>query len=535
MNDELEDDIIKKCENIDKAKQDLDNIQRFEEIYSDFKIRYMPENFPKIIRDSEPSSIILNEEHNILDDQNLFDENNLTYFARGHPLFDLSSNNEKDFSKISKEKIAKSYFDTNIDILNRKAIEMELLKSLEIKKGIARINERKKQRQKIHDIIENNKKNKLNKRRSITKVQFSKIYNVKYNNNKKHYMKNRKSNMIDIYQHLFGINEDISLSSEQRAKANNIFQRLYNQGFYTKNKSQINILNNINNIKKESKRKNISKASKEILGLNKAKEIKNKDFKYDKNNIFKPIKTNMESSYTKFQFHPTINETSKKLVKNMEKSFTRITRPKSDTKIKYTKKKVSKEKYEKTLNRINSLYLNGVEKIRKKNKLKSCPPSNEPSIEFNEKNSNENFSSLINNSKNYKSSRNVYFRQIQWKKRVLLENEKKKKIKENEKSLECTFKPTIIKKSIKYLFQKSSEEKKEDLRNKNRGNSKTSSLNVSLKKIPISKNRYFIVNKEKDKNNMKTNIIKWREQYKDKKIKYSLNQRKSYHLDKFFS
>ena len=532
---ELEDDIIKKCENIDKAKQDLDNIERFEEIYSDFKIRYMPENFPKIIRDSEPSSIVLNEEHNILDDQNLFDDKNLTYFAIGNPRFDFSKISEKDFSKISNEKMAKSYLDTNKDILNRKKIENELLKSLEIKKGIARINERKRQRQKIHDIIENNKKNKLNKRRSISKIHISKIYNAKYNNNKKYYIKNRKSNMIDIYQHLFGINEDISLSSEQRAKANNIFQRLYNQGFYTKNKSQINILNNIKNIKKDCKRKNISNKSKEILGLNKAKEIKNKDFKYNKNNIFKPIKTNMESSYTKFQFHPTINETSKKLAKNLEKSFTRITRPKSDTKIKYTKKKMSKEKYEKALNRINSLYLYGVEKLRKKKKLKSCPPSNEDSIEFNEKNSNENFSSLISSSKNYKSSRNVYFRQIQWKKKILLENEKKKVIKENEKNLECTFKPTIIKKSIKYLFQKSVEEKKEELRNKNKGNMNTNSLNVSLKRIPISKNRYFIVKKEKNTNNMKTNKIKWKENYKDKKIEYSLNQRKSYHLDKFFS
>ena len=37
----------------------------------------------------------------------------------------------------------------------------------------------------------------------------------------------------------------------------------------------------------------------------------------------------MESTYTKFQFQPSLNETTKKLVKNMEKSFTRITRPKS--------------------------------------------------------------------------------------------------------------------------------------------------------------------------------------------------------------
>ena len=51
-----------------------------------------------------------------------------------------------------------------------------------------------------------------------------------------------KKNMKDIYDHLFGINEELSLCSEKRIQVKNTFQRLYNQGFYSKNKSQINIL-----------------------------------------------------------------------------------------------------------------------------------------------------------------------------------------------------------------------------------------------------------------------------------------------------
>lgn len=80
---EIDKDILKKCENIDKVKKDLNNIDKFESIYSDFKIKKTFRNFPKIIRDSEPSSIVLNEE-NDNDEQNFFDDINLTYFITGN-------------------------------------------------------------------------------------------------------------------------------------------------------------------------------------------------------------------------------------------------------------------------------------------------------------------------------------------------------------------------------------------------------------------------------------------------------------------
>ena len=90
--DETEEDIKKKCEIIDKAKEDFNNIERFEEIYSNFKIQNMPQNYPKIIRDSEPSSIVLNEEHDFNEDQNYYNDKNLTYFISENSLFALSKN-----------------------------------------------------------------------------------------------------------------------------------------------------------------------------------------------------------------------------------------------------------------------------------------------------------------------------------------------------------------------------------------------------------------------------------------------------------
>ena len=532
--EQIEEDIKIKFENIDKAKKDLDSIKRFEEIYCNFKILNAPNNYPKIIRDSEPSSIGLNEEHTLLEEK---DQNNknLTYFITENSFFSLSDD-EKENSRNNNNinKLAKSYVELNREKLNIQALEIELRKKIEEKNSNFLLNEKRKQRKKIHDIINNNKMKKINKRRAAQK-HISKVYNAKYNNNKKFYEKKSKRSMKDIYQRLFGVNEEISLSTEKKVEVKNIFKRLYNQGFYTKNKSQINILENINEIKKDSKRENISENSKKILGLSKNKQNKNKNniSKYDKNNIFKPIKTNMESSYTKFEFHPTINETTKKLVKNMEKSFTRITKPKNEVKIEFKKKKISKEKYEQILNRINFLYLDGVDKVKKKRKLKSCPPSNDDdSFELNLKYSKDYLnrsSSLIKQSRN---SKNLYYNQIQWKKKVLLENEKKKEIKENIAQSNCTFKPKIITKSIKYLFQKSKEKHSKSKNDKN--NSKI--LNKSLKNIQISKARYFIINDDnKATNESKIDKMSLKIKYKRKEIEHSLLQRKSYHLEKFFS
>ena len=162
-------EIIKKCENIDKVKQDLNNIEKFDKIYSNFNIKNIEQNYPKIINDSEFSSIILNEGFNSSNEKYFNKYNNLTFFNNVKNDFDLSKNNEKENSKINKNKLAKNY----IDILNRKKIEIELNKNIENKKDDENIN-------KIQKKV---KKESLNqKRKNSNKDYKSKINNFKSNN-----------------------------------------------------------------------------------------------------------------------------------------------------------------------------------------------------------------------------------------------------------------------------------------------------------------------------------------------------------------
>ena len=135
-------EIIKKCENIDKVKQDLNNIEKFDKIYSNFNIKNIEQNYPKIINDSEFSSIVLNEGLNSSNEKYFNKYNNLTIFNNVKNDFDLSKNNEKENSKINKNKLAKNY----IDILNRKKIEIELNKNIENKKDDENINKSKKKK-----------------------------------------------------------------------------------------------------------------------------------------------------------------------------------------------------------------------------------------------------------------------------------------------------------------------------------------------------------------------------------------------------
>ena len=524
---EKDEEIIKKFQNIDKAKEDIINIEKFEEIYSNFQIKNISPKIPKIIKDEEPSSIMMNDDNNFLDDNNFFDKN-LTYFIDGNQFLGLDKSNEKENSK-DNNKSSRTHFESKKEALSQKRLQKKIQRNLENKKGDKIINEKEIKRKRFIQMIEIIKKNKPKRKKSLEKSHISKIYNSKYIKNKKDYQHNRKKSMKDIYQYIYGIKEDdISLSTDKRGNIKNAFQRLYNQGFYVKNKSQINIIENINKIKKESKRENISQKSKQILGLSKDKKT---EIKYEKNNIYKPIKTNMESSYKKFSFHPKISESTKKLVKNKEKSYMRISKSKTKKKIEFKKRSISKEKYEKILKRINFLYLDGVEKLKKKKKLKSCPPSENAFIEFKENSSNIDLNKIIN-LKNKQNSRNIYYNQIQWKKKLLLENENKKKIEEDIKNRDCSFKPQINKKSIKYLFQKKIDD---NIKTKTNKNFNSYSLNKSLKSFKISPKRYFLINKNGYDNDMNNNIVsKIKEKVKEDKMKSTLIQRKAYNLEKFF-
>lgn len=147
----------------------------------------------------------------------------------------------------------------------------------------------------------------------------------------------------------------------------------------------------------------------------------------------------------------------------------------------------------------------------------------------------KNYDDSLTNIRN-NNSRNIYYKQIQWKKRLMKQNELKKKIEETKNYLQCTFKPNINIKSTKYLFQKTEEKK---ARNKNSKDIYQNSINKSLtnkNNLVISDKRYFIINDENKFGNKRIrNKTNFMERHNDKKIEYSLNQRKTYNLENFFS
>ena len=568
----MNDEIIKKCEGIDKTKEDSSIIEKFEQIYSNFMIGKRSPKIPKIIKDEEPQEVskYINNLDIFLDEENLID-NNLENLIR-KPSFDLNKNKGKEDSEKNlkeennksnnKNKLIKSLIESSKELINKRIIENEIKQINKIKTNAdnkgkkeemnnfkieIREDKKKEKKLRIHNIIEKMRQNKQKNRKSYEKINQVKVYNVKYNNNKNKYKDKKRNSMKDIYKHIYGIiDNDISINEEKKYNIKNTYQRLYNQGFFTKNKSQINILDNINKIKKESNHKKISKKSKEILGIIKTKNNKKSPhIKYDKNNIYKPIKTNIKYKNEELSFHPELNENTIRIAERLEEPFIRITKPKSHAKIDTPKKKyLKKGEYDRCLSRINCLYLDGVEKIKKRKKLNSCPPteiSDESEFEFYQMKYKINNINLNSN----KNSQNTYYKQIQWKKKVIFENIKKRKINNDYDNSECTFKPQISKRNLKYMFKK----QLSDTNIKNRKNKNYFDIYFGPKQreFSVSKKRYFIINNEdnnKTSNNNKIYLYyqKNKEKESDKRDKYNKNnvelsmiQRKLYNLEKFFS
>lgn len=562
----MSDEVIKKCENIDKAKEDLSLIEQFDKLYSNFMIGKKSPKIPKIIKDEEPSAILnANEEEEIfLDDKNLYDDNFTNLILR-KPSFELKKKNREQNSDYniengndSKNKIIKSIIESSKELLSKRILSNEIKEYNQLKinnnkkeefkngkMGFNNINaeKRKEKKMQIKNLIEKMKKSKHKNKiiKSKEKLNKAKIYNEKYNNDKKKSKDKEKRTMKDIYKHLYGFMEDnsISINSGKKYNIKNTHERLYNQGFYSKNKSQINILENINKIKKDCNHRNISQKSKELLGLNKkagSKNNNNINKKYDKNNIFKPIKLKTKEKSFEFSFHPELNKNSMKIVKNMENPFIRLTKPKNKITAKTPKKIISKkEDYEKCLKRINILYLDGVEKLKKR-KIYSCHPT-----EISEETSE--FELKKNNLKAYKlkNSRNTYYNQIQWKKKIIFENIKKKEIFDFDEKSECTFRPEIIKGNMKKIFKKQLSDA--DLYiNKNKNNFDIY-FGPKIKEFNVSKQRYFIINNDDVKNTKISLYYKKdrnaesekRNRYNEKNINLCLIKRKLYNLEKFFS
>ena len=577
----MNEEIIKKCEGIDKAKEELSLIEQFDQIYSNFMIAKRTPRIPKIIKDEELSPILnVNDEEILLDEKNLYDDNYANMILRKpslelnkkNEMSGIENNNNENENDTKENKLIKSIIESSKELISKKLIANEIKQINRMKTNINNngkndlfskrkeedknnklelnniininnkddIEKRKNEKRiRIQNIIEKMKKNKEKNRKSKEIINKSNKNSIDKNTKSKKNFKNKdkeRKSMKDIYKHLYGIEDDsnISINIDKKYNIKNAHERLYNQGFYSKNKSQINILENINKIKKDSNNNNISQKSKQILGLYErgSKDIKNIYKKYDKNNIYKPIKTNNKVQNIELSFRPELNENTVRIAENMENSFIRITRPKEKIKVQTPKKILTKkEDYEKCIKRINYLYLDGVEKIKKK-KLKSCPPT-----EVNEAKDLE----IKKLSTKIKNSRNTYYNQIQWKKKIIFENINKKKLYDIHNYSECTFKPELPKRNLKKLFKKQLSE--DDLCKKIKKNYFDIYFGPKLREFSVSKQRYFIINNDDIKNsqnsiyNKKDKNIESekRNRHIDDNIKIGLIKRKLYNLEKFFS
>ena len=527
----MNEEIIKKCEGIDKEKEDLSIIEKFDKIYSNFMVSNNSPKIPKIINDQELTKInidqIFLDENNCCNNNNLIniDNNKIQYPELNENNIIECNHNNKTINELDKE------------LINKKILENDN-KEINTINTNANIKDSVNNHCNDKNIIERIKNNKKRQKKSEGKKYMIKKNNKKNNNdNDKKKYSNKEKKSIKKYKCINGdIDNNISLNSEKKYDIKNAYERLYNQGFYSKNKSQINILDNISQIKKNCNHTKILNKSKELLGLSKKNK---KDIKYFKYNIYKPIKQNIKNMNIKLSFHPEINEKTKRIVENMEESFIRLTKPKTKINIKTPKKKIPKGNFEEIKKRINFLYLDGVEKIKKKRELKSCPPTeiSDNEIQINKMN---NINSNLNSNN---ISRNIYSKQIEWKKKVIFDNIEKKKIYDYYNNYECTFRPYIIKRNISKLFKKQLSDT-DIIIKKNKNINYYDSK--PKKEFNISKERFFIINNDDIKkcNNNKIYLYYQknrnlandkRDLYNEKNIKLGLIKRKLYNLEKFFS
>ena len=507
-------------------------IEKFNKIYSNHMNAKLS---PKIIKEEKPSTIISISESEYLniDDKNT-DCKNLTNYITMKSSSEINiDNKDLDFDSQDdnkKNQIIKSIIESSKELLSKRILEKESSK-------LNQFNNKKKIEEDNESImIEDDINNETNEIKA-PKLNLNKLFE---NKDKDKY---KDKAIKDIYKRVYKLSDSDYSVAEKKYDISNPYERLYNQGFFSKNKSQINILDNINKIKRNSNQKNISKNSQELLSKKKGKSNNknNKNSKYDKNNLYKPIKSKTKIKNIDLPFHPKLDENSLKMVEKMEDSFIRLTKPKYKELIESPKKSsVNKEEYNKCIKRINSLYLEGVEKMqKKKNKLNSCSPIQTKNI-YDE---TENKSNIKSNKSN--KNRNIYYKQIQWKKRIMFENMKKKQEKEYIENYECSFRPQIIKRNISQLFKKEISDKIE-LSNKKNKSYFDIYFGPKQKEFNISKKRYFIINIEDIyKYNNKTFLCNHKDKKEEKRenrykynqhnIKLSLIQRKLYNLDKFFS
>ena len=303
------------------------------------------------------------------------------------------------------------------------------------------------------------------------------------------------------------INNNICKYPTKNNSKNDKNYNKYNQRKINNNKN-----NNNNNLKKLSKSKNnktrnkteknelklIQNYKKKLITTNtKLNKTKNKSKSISKSKSKSKTKQNNSNSSTKddinnFTYHPKLNKRSLLLANKMEPSSIRLNKNKkkiSEEELKpktfyvnlykhkqnTTPRQISKKKDEiknKTIyDKMNNLYLRGIEQKKKQQKIISennlkkeneykkfsyKPKINKIIPYYSNKNRtkkslniNINGSKIKNSdSKKELKAKSIYEKNFEWKKKLEKENIKKKKINDEKLNSICTFKPNLLDKNI---------------------------------------------------------------------------------------
>ena len=374
----------------------------------------------------------------------------------------------------------------------------------------------------------NYKSNMKNKRRINNKINESKKYksSISYNN----FIKSNNDSNCTFMNNNYNLNLD----------ENSVYDRLYNQGFYIKNKKIIKRIRSEENFKMEMKNSKIH-TYKNITDIYKNKSN-------NKNRHNKTINY-LKSEET---FKPNINKNSIRIMKNLKKSkLNKVNDVNSnhsfnnDSNLVHIHKNnnISKEYINLIKYNNNLKYKNGNIKVKKTNSQriinlykKGVEHYKKIQNDYNikkEKDFKENYKTLKNNNDDFKIIYNykiknkndkVYQKNIKWKREIIIRNQKKKEIEENKEINEN--------KSIINLPGKDSYEKLKNKRNIIYKEKEKINSYVLLNKKNQANTKYINGNeikKKKNKNDSLKNKNIQKEKYKNNTL-YINKEGKSLYL-----
>ena len=335
--------------------------------------------------------------------------------------------------------------------------------------------------------LDSNKTKHHSKFKKISKKNYRNNQDNNYLSREKDFLENRTAeNTTRTKSGFHGSNNNSKKNLKTLYPPNNSGNRLYNYGYYIKNK-----LNKRRQKEEEKMRKQMTpkilNRSKELIRdkdrdpnkfeerLYYAEKNDTNDSIYNRRRTLSRENINYERyNNTKFTYHPKINKKSLLIASKLEPSTLRITRKKSnnshiieeknvldyysnlfkDKPYSY-KKKVANLSPSCGLEKSNELYMKGIQDMKKKEKtykenlLKKKEEyknySYHPKIS---KTVSNNLESKENNNKKNKIKEDIYTKNKEWKKRLEKENKTKKKKYEEIENQKYTFKPEINKSNI---------------------------------------------------------------------------------------